>query len=118
MAPHLKGDVDTLPPKTKSLRGKAASMPKTIQQRHISYELSGEHITSFLAVATQANEDRMLSIRSEVPSDFTQGDDIEQFDEWDCQFKAAGLRQLVIPPAATIPSVQPSKHRRTQVVNI
>jgi len=118
MAPHLKGDVDTLPPKTKSLRGKAASMPKTIQQRHISYEPSGEHITSFLAVATQANEDRMLSIRSEVPSDFTQGDDIEQFDEQDCQFEAAGLRQLVIPPAATIPSVQPSKRKRTQAVNI
>src|SRR6266545_358931 len=118
MAPHLKGDVDTLPPKTKSLRGKAAFMAKTIQQRHISYEPSGECITLFLTIATQANEDRMLSIQSEVPSDFMQGDDIEQFDEQDCQFKAAGLHQLVIPPVATIPSVQPSKCKRTQAVNI
>ena len=119
MAPRLKGDVDTLPPKNKNSRG-AASTPKTIQQRHISYEPSGERIKSFLAVTSQPSEVRTLStiVPSEV-SKTAQTDDFEQNDERDCQFEAAGLCQLIVPDANTTTSVtHPSKRKRTQAVNI
>ena len=117
--PRWKGDVDTLPTKTRNLKRLADSAPKITQQRHISYEPSGERIKSLLEISTQPQASFHISAPIVDPAYNAlacQDDGIEWNDERECQFEVAGLHSLVVPePVASIPA-QVSKRKRTQAV--